>query len=80
VQRVPGLCNTRVRRVLARSNARSAKIDDAMKLSGNFGLRLLGVWLVLEGVLPLIGLRIPNSAILLTMLAIVAGVLLILDR
>jgi hypothetical protein len=52
----------------------------AMKLSGNMGLRLLGVWLVLEGVLPLLGLRIPNSSILLTVLAVVAGVLLLLDR
>jgi hypothetical protein len=52
-----------------------------MKLTGgNIGLRLLGVWLVLDGVLPLVGLRIPNSAILLTLLAVVAGVLLILDR
>jgi hypothetical protein len=51
-----------------------------MKLTGNMGLRLLGVWLVLEGLLPLIGLRIPNSGILLTMLAVVAGALLIIDR
>jgi hypothetical protein len=51
-----------------------------MKLSGNIGLRLLGVWLVLDGVLPLVGLRIPNSGILLTVLAVVAGVLLLLDR
>ena len=52
-----------------------------MKLTGgNIGLRLLGLWLVLDGVLPLVGLRIPNSGILLTLLAVVAGVLLILDR
>jgi hypothetical protein len=51
-----------------------------MKLSGNLGLRLLGVWLVLDGILPLVGLRIPNGAILLTLLAIIAGVLLIVDR
>lgn len=52
-----------------------------MKLTGgNMGLRLLGVWLLLDGVLPLVGVRLPNSAILLTMLSIIAGVLLILDR
>ncbi len=51
-----------------------------MKLSGNLGLRLLGVWLVLDGLLPLIGLRLPNSGILLTILAIIAGVFLIIDR
>ena len=52
-----------------------------MKFSGgNIGLRLLGVWLILDGILPLVGLRIPNSGILLTIVAIVAGVLLIIDR
>jgi hypothetical protein len=52
-----------------------------MKLTGgNIGLRLLGVWLVLDGILPLVGVRIPNGGILLTILAIIAGVLLILDR
>jgi hypothetical protein len=56
-------------------------IGDAMKLTGgNIGLRLLGAWLVLDGILPLVGLRIPNGGILLTILAIIAGVLLILDR
>ena len=52
-----------------------------MKLAGgNIGLRLLGVWLVLDGLLPLVGVRLPNSAILLTILGVVAGVLLVLDR
>jgi hypothetical protein len=74
-------CNARVRHGLAENTAGSAMIKNAMKLTGgNIGLRLLGVWLVLDGVLPLVGLRIPNSGVLLTMLAIVAGVLLILDR
>ena len=54
--------------------------DPGMKVTANLGLRLLGVWLVLDGVLPLVGLRIPNSGILLTVLAVVAGVLLIIDR
>ena len=44
------------------------------------GLLLLGAWAVLDNVLPLLNLRIPNSGLLLAVLAIVAGVLLILDR
>jgi hypothetical protein len=52
-----------------------------MKLTGGkMGLRLLGAWLVLDGLLPLVGVRLPNGDTLLTMLAIIAGVLLILDR
>ena len=51
-----------------------------MKLNGNLGLRLVGVWLVLDSLLPLLGVRLWNASILLTVLAIVAGVLLLVDR
>lgn len=51
-----------------------------MKLNGGIGLRLLGVWLILSGLLPFLNVRIPNSATILAILAIVAGVLIVLDR
>jgi hypothetical protein len=73
-------CNADVSSARVRGVGGSVSIGSNMKLSGNLGLRLLGAWLVLDGILPLLGLRIPNGAILLTLLAIVAGVLLILDR
>ena len=41
---------------------------------------LLGVWLLLSNVLPLLSLRIPNSGILVTLVGVVAGVLLLVDR
>jgi hypothetical protein len=41
---------------------------------------LLGVWVILSNLMPLLSIRIPNSGLLLTMLAIVAGVLLLVDR
>jgi hypothetical protein len=44
------------------------------------GTLLLGAWLLLSNVLPLLGVRIPNGGMLLTILAIVAGVLLLVDR
>jgi hypothetical protein len=44
------------------------------------GVLLLGAWLVLSNVIPLMGVRIPSSSILLTLLAVVAGVLLLVDR
>ena len=44
------------------------------------GMVLLGLWVILSNLLPLLGLRIPNSTLLLTVLGVVAGVLLLIDR
>ena len=44
------------------------------------GMLLLGVWVLASNVLPLLSLRIPNSSIVLTLLGVVAGVLLLVDR
>ena len=41
---------------------------------------VLGVWVLLSNLLPLLSLRIPNSGILLTIVGVVAGVLLLVDR
>ena len=41
---------------------------------------MLGVWVILSNLMPLLSIRIPNSGLLLTTLAIVAGVLLLVDR
>jgi hypothetical protein len=44
------------------------------------GMLLLGVWVILTNLLPMLSIRIPNSSILLTVLGVVAGVLLLVDR
>ena len=44
------------------------------------GMLLLGLWVILTNLLPLLSLRIPNSSLLLAVLGIVAGVLLLVDR
>jgi hypothetical protein len=44
------------------------------------GTLLLGLWVILSNLLPLVGLRIPNGNLLLTVLGVVAGVLLLVDR
>ena len=44
------------------------------------GMLLLGSWLILSNVVPLLGFRIPSGGMLLTLLAVVAGVLLLVDR
>ena len=50
------------------------------KLSGNLGLLLLGIWLVLTGLLPLINISFPGSGIVLAILAAAAGILILLRR
>ncbi|GAC1316283.1 MAG: hypothetical protein NVSMB2_08980 [Chloroflexota bacterium] len=44
------------------------------------GMLLLGLWVILTNLLPLLSLRIPNASLLLAVLGIVAGVLLLVDR
>ena len=44
------------------------------------GLQLLGLWVILSNLLPLLSIRIPNSSVLVLVLGVVAGVLLLLDR
>ena len=52
----------------------------ARSVNRSKGMLLLGVWIILSNLLPLLSLRVPNSGILLTLLGIVAGVLLLVDR
>ncbi len=44
----------------------------------NLGMLCLGVWLILEGLLPLLSVNFPM--IILHVLAIAAGVLILLER
>jgi hypothetical protein len=44
------------------------------------GTLLLGLWVILSNLLPMLSLRIPNTNLLLTILGVVAGVLLLVDR
>ena len=51
-----------------------------MRVTGNWGMILLGIWLILVGLLPLLSLSIPAGATILALLAIAAGVLILLGR
>lgn len=46
----------------------------------SLGAVLLAVWLILQGLLPLLSISIPNGSLLLDLLAIAAGVLLLLGN
>ena len=47
---------------------------------GSIGMTLLGVWLIATGLLPLLRLHLPHGALLLDLLAVTAGVLILLNR
>lgn len=51
-----------------------------MKLTKNLGMLLLGVWLVLTGLLQVVHLPIPDLGTILALIAIAAGVLIIIGR
>jgi hypothetical protein len=47
----------------------------------NLGLLLLGIWLILTGLLPLLNMRIPSTLTTgLALLGIIAGILIVLRR
>jgi hypothetical protein len=46
----------------------------------NLGITLLAIWLILTGLLPLLNISFPASGVVLALLAIAAGVLLLMGR
>ncbi len=52
----------------------------SMRTTSNWGMILLGIWLILVGLLPLLGISIPAGATILALLAIAAGVLILMGR
>ena len=51
-----------------------------MRVTRNLGMLLLGIWLILSGLLPMLHLGLGELGIALQLLAIVAGVLILLGR
>lgn len=52
----------------------------AIKTTRNLGLLLLGVWLILTGLISLLGLHFAGLGALMGLLALAAGVALIVGR
>ena len=56
------------------------KLTDSLG-SRNLGMLLLGIWLILTGLLPLLNMRVsPTISMVLAVLAVVAGILILLRR
>lgn len=51
-----------------------------MKLAANTGMMLLGIWLVLFGVLPLLNIQFNGQATLMQVLAIVTGAVILMNK
>jgi hypothetical protein len=52
----------------------------AMKLTKNLGMLLLGIWLILDGLIPLLNLSFSGLGTLMAILAIAAGAFILLGR
>lgn len=51
-----------------------------MSLTKNLGMLLLSVWLILTGIIPLLNLSFTGLHIVMAILAIVAGLLILVGR
>ena len=51
-----------------------------MKLTKNIGMLLLGIWLIVTGLVQVFSISVPAIGTLLPLLAIAAGVLILLSR
>ncbi len=50
------------------------------RLTQNLGLLLLGIWLILSGLIALLGLSFQGLHLLMGILALAAGILIVLRR
>jgi hypothetical protein len=51
-----------------------------MKLASNTGMLLLGIWLIIWGVLPLLHISFQGSETVLQVLAIAAGAMILMNK
>jgi len=51
-----------------------------MRITKNLGILLLAIWLILTGIVPLLHLSFAGLGLVMSILAIVAGILLLVGR
>jgi hypothetical protein len=51
-----------------------------MRVTKNLGMLLLGIWLVLTGLIALASFSFPSLSLIMSVLALAAGVLILLGR
>jgi hypothetical protein len=53
---------------------------NSIRMNRNLGMMLLGIWLILTGVIPLLSLSFSGLGQMMALLAIVAGALIVAGR
>lgn len=53
---------------------------NSVKVTQNLGMLLLGIWLILSGLIPLLSLSFSGLGTLMAILAIAAGALILVGR
>src|SRR5450759_616904 len=56
------------------------EIGDGMRVTKNLGMLLLAIWLILTGLLQVVSIAIPAIGTIMAVLAIAAGVLILIGR
>lgn len=51
-----------------------------MRITRNLGMLLLGIWLILSGLLPLLHVGLGDLSVAMQLLAIIAGALILIGR
>ena len=51
-----------------------------MRPTRTLGFQLLGVWLIAQGILSLVPILLPGIGVLMSLLALVAGLLILIGR
>ena len=51
-----------------------------MRLTGNIGMLLLAIWLILSGLIPLLNFSFSGLGVVMAILAIAAGILIVVGR
>jgi len=74
----PAICY--FRRSAAPRRLRKETTMARLNLTQNLGLLLLGIWLILSGLIALLGLSFQGLPLLMGILALIAGILIVLRR
>ena len=53
---------------------------NSIRMNRNLGMMLLGIWLILTGVIPLLSLSFSGLGTMMALLAIVSGALIVAGR
>ena len=53
---------------------------NSIRMNRNLGMMLLGIWLILTGIIPLLSLSFSGLGTMMALLAIVAGALIVAGR